>query len=292
MDAAVDLSDFLAHRPPRAAGFIVTLYGDAVLPRGGELGMAAIIEICARVGISETLVRTAVSRLVAAGQLAGRRIGRRSFYRLTAAAAAEFAQAARVIYGGHAPCGWRLVAGPEGRLEGLPGYARLRPGLALGPDRGPVPAGCAALAGPVAGDPGAMAALAAQLWDLEAQAAAYAGFLARFGSVAGVPEVPAEALVLRLLLVDAWRRAALSDPGLPEEALPAGWPGRAARALFARLYRMLTPGAEAAIAAGFEAAGGPLPAATALSRARLEALDASQENENPALIRDAFAAME
>jgi phenylacetic acid degradation operon negative regulatory protein len=229
-----------------------------------------------------------VSRLVAAGQLVGHRVGRRSFYRLTPGAAAEFAAAARVIYGPPARCGWRLVAGPEAALEELAGIARLRPGLALGPDRGPLPDGCAAVAGPVAGDPAAMAAVAAGLWDLGAQAAAYAAFAARFG---GVSAAAAEPLALRLLLVDAWRRVALSDPGLPDEALPAGWPGPAARALFARLYRALTPGAEAAIAEGFEGAAGPLPAATVESRARLAALDASQENMNPVLIRDVLAAI-
>lgn len=288
MADAVDLTALVAQRPPRATGFIVTLYGDAVLPRGGELGMVAIIETCARVGISETLVRTAVSRLVAAGQLVGQRIGRRSYYRLTPGAEAEFAAAARAIYAAPARCGWRLVAGPEAVLEGLAGFARLRPGLALGPDRGPVPGGCAAMAGPLAGDAGALAAVAAGLWDLGAQAAAYAAFLERFG---GVSAQAPEPLALRLLLVDDWRRAALSDPCLPDEALPEGWPGPAARALFARLYRALTPGAEAAIAAGFEGAAGPLPAVTVESRARLAALDVSQENMNPVLIRDALVAI-
>lgn len=291
MSADFDLSGFVAQRPPRAAGFIVTLYGDAVLTRGGELGMGAIIETCALVGISETLVRTAVSRLVAAGQLIGQKVGRRSFYRLTPGAAAEFAAAARMIYAPPAPCGWRLVAGPEAALDALPGCARLRPGLALGPDRGPLPPGCAAVAGPAQGALPALAELAAGLWDLSGPAAAYAAFAARFAPLQGLEPAPPQALALRLLLVDSWRRAALSDPALPSEALPPDWPGPAARALFARLYRALTPAAEAAIAAGFEAAAGPLPAATAASRARMALLDTSQENMNPVLMRDALAAI-
>jgi phenylacetic acid degradation operon negative regulatory protein len=281
---AFDLPAFVAARPPRAAGFIVTLYGDAIRPRGGEAGMAAIIEICAQVGISETLVRTAVSRLVAAGQLAGRRVGRRSFYRLTPAAAAEFAAAAQVIYAPPAPCGWRLVAGPEAVVEGLAGHARLRAGLALGPDRGPLPADCAVVAGPAAGDSAALAGLAAQLWDLDAPADAYAAVMDRFGPivdrVAGV--APEAALALRLLLVDDWRRAVLADPRLPPEAWPPGWPGPAARVVFLRLYKGLTPAAEAAIGTVF--AG--LPPRTVASTALLAALDASQENMNLRLIRD------
>jgi phenylacetic acid degradation operon negative regulatory protein len=290
-----DLSAFAAQRPPRAGGFIVTLYGDAVLPRGGELAMSAIVETCAQVGISETLVRTAVSRLVAAGQLEGHRQGRRSFYRLTPAAAAAFAAAARTIYAPPAPCGWRLVAGPEAALAGLEGagFVRLRAGLMLGPDRGPLPAGCAAVAGPATGQTTALAEMAAQLWDLGAQAGAYAAFAARFAPV--LPQaalLPAhEALAVRLLAVDVWRRAALADPGLPMAALPPEWPGPEARALFARLYGALSPAAEGWIGSGFDAATGRLAAVTPDSRARLALLDMSQENMNPVLIRDALVAI-
>lgn len=53
----------------RSAPFIVTIYGDVVVPRGGVLWTGTLIDICARVGINESLVRTAVSRLVAAGSL-------------------------------------------------------------------------------------------------------------------------------------------------------------------------------------------------------------------------------
>lgn len=68
-----------------AASFIVAVYGDVVVPRGEVLWMGSLIGICARIGISENLVRTATSRLVAAGRLEGERAGRRSFYRLAPA---------------------------------------------------------------------------------------------------------------------------------------------------------------------------------------------------------------
>ncbi|WP_167731835.1 hypothetical protein [Kerstersia gyiorum] len=99
----------LAASPPKGAGFIVTIYGDVVEPRGGVLWMGNLIEACAAVGISESLVRTAVSRLVAAGQLEGERVGRRSFYRLTAEARAEFAYAASILYEPHDASQWRLI---------------------------------------------------------------------------------------------------------------------------------------------------------------------------------------
>ena len=88
------IADLLVGHRLRANGFIITVYGDVAEPRGGRLWMATLIEICGSVGISETLLRTAVSRLVAAGRLEGARVGRRSSYRLTEAARREFAEAA------------------------------------------------------------------------------------------------------------------------------------------------------------------------------------------------------
>ena len=250
--------------PLRAAGFIVTLYGDAVVPRGGEVWIGTIIEACATLGISDTLVRTAVSRLVASGQLKGWRRGRRSFYRLTEHAGAEFAEASRLIYGPPEPWRWRFLhlpeAGAEARMALLErqGYARLRPTLAVGPARVAVPNGCLAFdavpEGPLLQD------FAAGAWDLAPHAAAYRALLDAFGPLEGMaPGDGAEALAARLLLVHAWRHALLRDPRLPTEALPADWPGHAARELFHRLYAALSPAADSHIGARFEGPQGLLP---------------------------------
>ncbi len=71
---------FLRPFPPKAAQLIVTIYGDIVEPRGGVLWMGDLISLCAGFSVNESLVRTAVSRLVSKGQLKGEREGRRSFY--------------------------------------------------------------------------------------------------------------------------------------------------------------------------------------------------------------------
>jgi len=252
--------------PLRAAGFIVTLYGDAVVARGGEVWIGTTIEACAMVGISETLVRTAVSRLVASGQLEGWRRGRRSFYRLTERAGAEFAEASRLIYGPPEPWQWRFLHLPESGAEALmaqlerQGYARLRPTLAVGPARGPVPAGCLGFEATPDGALPLLADFAAQAWDLAPHAAAYRVLLQHFAPLEGqVPATGAEALTARLLLVHAWRHALLRDPRLPAEALPADWPGHAARELFHRLYAALSPAADSHIGARFEGPQGLLP---------------------------------
>ncbi|MFN3955028.1 MAG: PaaX family transcriptional regulator C-terminal domain-containing protein [Pararhodobacter sp.] len=265
--------------PLRAAGFIVTLFGDAVVPRGGEVWTGNIIATSAALGISETLVRTALSRLVAAGRLESRRTGRRSYYRLSPDAGPEFEAAARSIYGSEPQCGWRFVFLPEGQAESLMaqlernGYARLRQQLAVGPDRLPPPPD--ALSFTAAPEEGLthLPAFAASAWDLAAHADAYAGFIAHFTPLAHATTLPpAEALTARLLLVHAYRHVLLRDPRLPLRALPPDWSGHAARQLFARCYLALSDAAERHIAATFQAMDGPLPRRTAATEAPLQTL--------------------
>ncbi|MGD9917823.1 MAG: PaaX family transcriptional regulator C-terminal domain-containing protein [Paenirhodobacter sp.] len=257
----------------RAAAFIVTVYGDVVVPRGGVLWTGTLIEVCDRVGINESLVRTAVSRLVAMDRLAGERVGRRSYYRLDASARREFDQAAGLLYGAERPArGWQILHAPG---LGLEAARRERMGhmggeVYLRPDRGqPVPEGALLFA---AGDPGDLAALAG-FWDLTALQARYRDMLERFGAVAQAGALSdAAALVLRLLLVHAYRGVLLRDPRLPAPALPADWQGHAARRLFGDLYARLSPGAERWIGAHFEGVDGLLPETTPESAARLASL--------------------
>ncbi|MGX7705695.1 PaaX family transcriptional regulator C-terminal domain-containing protein [Methylobacterium sp. Gmos1] len=269
--------------PLRSGSFIVTLYGDVVEPRGGRLWMGNIVEICRTVGISETLVRTAVSRLVAAGQLTGERQGRRSFYRLTDAARREFLSAARILFEPQPDAGWRFVwlgpdqaDGPGPSLE-REGFVRLGPQWLLGPahhrltDPLPVIFEAGAAAGPMLRD------LVAAHWDLAAFEAAYAAFLAAFAAVAealdaGLRPTDAEALQLRLLLVHGYRHAALRDARLPAAALPPDWSGHRARRLFADLYLRLSPAADRHVGRQFLAGEDPLPPHTAETAGRTASL--------------------
>lgn len=262
--------------PVSAAPFVVTLYGDVVAPRGGEIWTGNIVETLATVGIGESRVRTALSRLVAAGRLEGTKQGRRSYYRLTASAADEFSVAARLIYAPVEPPplrGWRLIALPEeGRETAAQILVQQRfgfvsPHLALLPDRGaplpPLP-GCSFVA--TTDDP-ALRALLAGAWPLAALSDRMRTFIGRFARLEAEQAPRSAALGLRLLLVHAYREIALRDPLLPPALLPPDWPGRETRALFVRLYRSLSPAAEAVVAARFVSRTGPLrPDRTRLER--------------------------
>lgn len=270
--------------PLRAGGFIVTLYGDVVVPRGGEVWIGNIIETCAEVGISETLVRTAVSRLVAAGQLQGTRKGRRGYYRLSAGAQAEFAAAARVIYGEEMREGWQFVHLPESLAEAAvamleqQGFARISGQFLAGPAMADLPSGALPFAALPQGDAASLQDFAARYWNLEDHAAAYAAFCRRFQPLEELVSQVAstsgtDALRARLLMVHAFRHVVLKDPRLPADALPPDWPGHAARSLFSRLYRRLSDATDSLVGGHFVTTTGPLAQTTAETEARLALLE-------------------
>ncbi len=262
-------------KPLRAGGFIVTLFGDVVAPRGGDVWIGNIIAFCAPFGISETLIRTAMSRLVSAGQIAGLRQGRRSYYRLTDAARQEYAQAGTRIYGDARARHWRLVFCPAGDAaalcgsDTLAGHVALNDEIALGPDDARVPEGLCAFTGPAQGSEAALRAMAQKLWNLEDLAQEYAGFLDLAAQInALMPLTGAEALEARVLIVHAFRQIALRDPRLPLAALPSDWAGLRAREIFAQTYLALSAEADSHVAAAFEGAEGPLQSHTPAGEAR------------------------
>lgn len=270
------VADVLDGMELRAGAFIVTVYGDVAVPRGGVLWTGTLIDICGRVGISESLVRTAISRLVAAKRLRGERVGRRSYYRLDVSAQREFDQAAALLFAADmAPRGWQILHAPDLAPDAA---RRMRMGhmggqVFIRPDRGQaIPEGALAFH---AADPGDLAQVR-RYWDLSDLDAGYGDILARFGPLEAATRAEAlsssAALVARLLLVHAYRHVLLRDPRLPAAALPPDWKGGAARALFRSLYLRLTPPAEAHIAAAFLGEEGWLPARTAQSEDRLRGL--------------------
>lgn len=258
---------------PRIASFIVTVWGDAVAPRGGSLWLGSLQAILDRLGCKPGQVRTAMSRLTEEGWLARNRVGRHSFYRLGPRGEDSFGAASARIYAGGGrdwDGSFRLVLFPDAEARealaasgfgSLPGGAML--GLsgdpALLPRRLPV-----LIAHGRAAEDARL--LAARAWPLEALAEGYGRFLDAFAPLELLAVPPEEALPLRLLLVHEWRRLVLRDPRLPAALLPEAWPGTAAHRLAATLYRQLTPAAEAWLDAEGRNEEGALPPSDAGDR--------------------------
>jgi phenylacetic acid degradation operon negative regulatory protein len=282
------IAQFTARQPIRTGSLIVTVFGDAILPRGGAVQLADLIQLLAGFAINDSQVRTALSRLVGDGWLQSSRSGRRSLYRLTETGRHRFAEASRRIYGGP-PQAWRgewhvVILPPadanHGELKkdlGWLGFGQLAPGVMLHPAPdvnslasviGDLPAAARPLviagAAPFPGSGELLHGLVARCWDLAALSASYGDFQTRFAALGdalaagGQPE-PLPALLARLMLVHDYRRIILRDPMLPPRLMPADWIGRAAYRQAHRIYRKLVRPAERWIDTHLHGEDGRLP---------------------------------
>ncbi|MFO1414078.1 MAG: phenylacetic acid degradation operon negative regulatory protein PaaX [Burkholderiales bacterium] len=266
------LDDFRAQRRLHAGSLIISLFGDAVLPRGGRIWLGSLIRLLEPLDLNERLVRTAVFRLAKEEWLRTETRGRRADYLLTDTGRRRFAEAARQIYASHAPLWdrrWRLVffvgEVPAKERDGIrralawQGFGTLGPDCCIHPgadlttaldalvaegfaDQLPMLMPLVA-ADAQAGVAASASDLVARAWDLGTLGNAYGTFVATYAPVlddlrAGHGEVSdEEAFLLRLLLIHDYRRLLLRDPELPEVLLPSDWPGGRARQLCRDIYR-------------------------------------------------------
>ena len=273
--------EHLRTKPSRTWSIVVTVFGDAVVPRGGSIGIASLLDIFAAMGIGGGVVRTAMSRLATDDWLQSSRVGRSSFYRLTRKGLASFTAAAERVYGGPAPA-WdgrfHLVLSEGAKEDAIratleqAGFGAAEPGLWVAPTTRPVPAEAASLIR-MQGcmDLQTAQRLAERAWTLTDTAAAYGRFLHAFWPLlAWIGEggrlSDLDALVARILLVHEYRRVVLRDPLLPPPLLPERWPGVPARQLCAEAYPALLPGAERWLSQNGRNEDGPLPPAVGLQR--------------------------
>src|SRR5215470_7417663 len=84
---------FQRQRPVRSGSLLITVFGDAIAPRGGTVTLGSLIRLAEPFGIPERLVRTSVRRLAKDGWLTFRREGRQSEYFLTEHGRSRFAEA-------------------------------------------------------------------------------------------------------------------------------------------------------------------------------------------------------
>lgn len=270
------LDQFHAKRPMRAWSLIITLYGDAIVPRGGSLWLGSLSEIMALFRVDAGHVRTAMSRLTADGWLKRVKEGRNSYYRLTQREEGSFTAATKRIYFADEPAfdGQLRLAllGPGAAAAVRPvleraGFAALTPTtfVAFSEPRAKLPKIDGLFLLHADADEAARA-LAAAAWKLAPIAQHYRDFIDRFtpldAALAKRSRVEGDdALVARVLLIHEFRRIVLRNPGLPAALLPAAWPGVAARQLAGRLYRKLVDDSEAYLDANAQDQKGPLPAA-------------------------------
>ena len=273
----------------RAGSLIITVFGDAVAPRGGTVWIGSLIRVLSEFGVSERLVRTSVFRLTRDDWLDVDQVGRRSYYSLTTNGVRRFEQATQRIYGEprqnwsgewclvlladldaeqkdtvRRELGWlgfgaistNVLAHPS------PGVAELEQALQqIGIERDLV-----VMLGRTLGkkQDAAMRALVHKSWNLDEIDRGYAEFVARFRPVFRAVKKGRNcdgrpAFQIRTLMIQEYRRILLRDPLLPAEMLPAGWQGTAAYQLCRNLYRLIFAPADDFMTREFETADGSLP---------------------------------
>src|ERR1700741_1701404 len=90
--------DQLKREPSRTGSIVVTVFGDAIVPRGGSVWLGTLLEFFEGLAIDSGVVRTAMSRLATDGWLTREKVGRNSFYRLAEKGHQTFEAATKHIY--------------------------------------------------------------------------------------------------------------------------------------------------------------------------------------------------
>ncbi len=296
----VQLDRYAQQARPRTGSLIISVWGDAIYPRGGRVWLGSLIQLLEPLGVSERLLRTSVFRLVQENWLATETHGRKADYFLTVSGQRRIEEAASSIYAPVSPSWdhrWRLLQVVEPltaaerealRAElywqgfGVVGHtcfvhptASLQEAIAIlstSDVRHLVPKLMPMLAveQSLVGAAGAQV-IAQNAWDLAALAERYQVFLQRYQPIYqtlqrpdALYEVPAHTLfLLRTLLVHDYRKLMLRDPHLPSELLPMGWCGHEARRLCGSVYRLLIKPTEQFLDGFMQRADGTVPRADA-----------------------------
>lgn len=247
-----------------ARSALFDLYGDHLRTYDGQARVASVVRLLDPVGIAAPAVRTAISRMMTQGWLEQVTIDGARGYRATAQATRRLDEAAERIYRrtSHDWDGtWHLafVTAPADRAARTRlradltylGYAELGDNAWISPvERGELAS--------VLGRAGARARTAratdvepcpVTAWDLDALRTAYDVWQRDVPRLMkqhlqAHAEPDEAAFAARFHLVHEWRKFLFADPGLPDELLPADWPGRRAAALFASEAERLRPQAD------------------------------------------------
>jgi phenylacetic acid degradation operon negative regulatory protein len=270
----------------RANSLLITLYGDVMAQRDQAVWLGSLIQLAELFGLSARLVRTSAFRLSADEWLACTRLGRRSFYTLTAAGLQRVQHAARRIYdfqppewdglwtlailGAGIPASARLHLKRELRWEG---FGELSPNVFAHPHASraslkdilsassaaekTVVLSAQSMAG-YSGKP--LQTVMHATFKLDQVEAAFKQFVTRFEPMPKIAArlSPVEAFFVRTLLIHEYRKVLLRDPNLPQALLPANWPGLRARQLCESLYGQLLTNSEVFLQAQVQTLDGKL----------------------------------
>src|SRR5260370_19091411 len=235
----------LKGEPSRTGSIVITVFGDAIVPRGGSVWLGTLLEFFKPIDIDSGVVRTAMSRLATDGWLERTKVGRNSFYRLVKKGRQTFAAATKHIYDPQLS-DWTgrfellLIGNSEDRdasREALKnaGFGSPLTGVWIAPSGVPVPEEAAgAIRLEVSAEDDSGRRLLSESWPLDRTADAYLKFMKTFEPLRGwigrrerLTDV--DAFTARILLIHYYRRGRVAPPALPTHLFAHDAPGRATR---------------------------------------------------------------
>ena len=255
---------------------MLTLYGDYLLNREGEIGIGSLITLLGNLGLSGQAVRSAVSRMCRSELLKVRRTGRKSYYSLTDNGYSLLSKGAqRILFRKNASWdgSWNIVTYsiPEQKRQARDrlrleltwmGYGPLSNATWISPYDLTQEVGDLAKRLNIknniqifqAKQQGSTEAkkIVSQGWNLSRIHEKYASFITNYQPKlaehlkrlqAGEVIEPSECFVERFSLIHEYRRLPFFDPDLPRELLPENWLRPQAAALFRQYHDLLADNA-------------------------------------------------
>jgi len=291
-------------RPTVQTQFLIfTLFGDYILPRGGEVWTSSLLYLLNLLGVSERAARSTLSRMSRKGWVKAHRQGRRSRYSLTERGRALLKSGERRIFE-------PLYTDWDGRwfvvIYSLPesmrdarhqlrqnliwlGFGALSPGTWISPhdrradlerllDDLQVREYVEMFVGRHLGN-ASDREMIRRCWDLDGLVEQYRRFIERYqpeyeqcampGN--GEPDIPPEVcFVRRFWLTHEFQSFPLKDPNLPVALLSPDWVGFRARRLFEEYRALLSTKANAFVDAVMNGEHEAVPAVQTLEENRLE----------------------
>jgi phenylacetic acid degradation operon negative regulatory protein len=253
-----------------ARSALFDVYGDLLPQRDNRSSVAGLVRLLAPAGIAAPAVRTAISRMVSQGWLEPVTVGGARGYAATEQAIRRLDAARQRVYRRTArewDHTWQLVfveapvdRAARGRVHkelSFLGYAEMSECVWVSPFVRPELEGALQRAGARATTAVARdfspAGAPAEAWDLDHLAAAYSAWHASAETeierhLRSHDDPDEAAFAARFHLVHEWRKFLFVDPGLPDDLLPADWPGRTASAFFTDCADRLQAGADRFVA--------------------------------------------
>ncbi|HET9141974.1 PaaX family transcriptional regulator C-terminal domain-containing protein [Actinophytocola sp.] len=263
---------------------MLTFLGDYLYDSGSCVFSGSVIEVLARLGVSEHATRSALARMVNRGLLRRQRDGRRMYYGLTPRTVEILNDGQQRIWktgavnsdwdgtwtllGFSLPESWQRQRHDLRSQLAWAGFGPLQGGLWIAPGHVQVEAIVAGLGAHVrvfrarADALTDIGRLVDDAYDLDRLAAGYRTFLARWDGAGPVP-FDGDPLAAHLSIVTEWLRIIRRDPRLPVRHLPEDWPAVAAQRVFHRLEARLDRPARTLATRLLETVPDEAPASTA-----------------------------